>query len=125
MLLLSRHVTEKDKSLKTQLLKLTPVVEKTNLLESLHGQNGFFGEEKSVFGINKVKYLKNPLFYLIQAYLTVQKGENIIHAEHVILGQIIAAANSPYEIETYRNAENEVKLAGTLYKKPTGEFLGL
>ena len=55
----------------------------------------------------------------------MQKGENIIHAEHVILGQIIAAANSPYEIETYRNAENEVKLAGTLYKKPTGEFLGL
>ena len=70
-------------------------------------------------------YLKNPLFYLIQAYLTVQKGENVILAEYVILGQIIDAANSPFEIETYANAENGVKLAGTLYKEQNGEFLGL
>lgn len=55
----------------------------------------------------------------------MQKVENIIYANHIILGQIITAANSPDDIEPYEHVENEVKLVRPLYNEQTGEFLGL
>ena len=42
--------------------------------------------------------------------MTVRKGKNIIYDDHVILGQIIAAANSPDDTKNYECAENEVKI---------------
>ena len=65
------------------------------------GKEWFFsGEEKSDFGLNKKSYLENYLFYLNKAYLIVQKYVNKLYADHVTLGQIIAAANSPDDTET-------------------------
>ena len=55
----------------------------------------------------------------------MQKGENIIYANHIIPGQIITAANSPDDIEPYQHVENEGKLVRPLYNEQTGEFLGL
>lgn len=75
--------------------------------------------------MNKVDCPENYLFYLNQSYLNVQKGENIIYANHIIPGQIITAANSPDDIEPYQHVENEVKLVRPLYNEQTGEFLGL
>lgn len=44
----------------------------------------------------------------------MQKGENIIYADHFILGQIIPAANVPEDIEVYECAENELSVAKQL-----------
>ena len=52
----------------------------------------------------------------------MQKGENIIYADHFILGQIIPAANVPEDIEVYECAENELKIIRPLCSKTTGEF---
>ena len=49
----------------------------------------------------------------------MQKGENIIYANHIIPGQIITAANSPDDIEPYQHVENEVKLVRPLYNEQT------
>lgn len=42
--------------------------------------------------MEKVSYPENTLFYKNQAYLMVQKGKNIIYADHFILGQVNPAA---------------------------------
>ena len=84
-----------------------------------------FFEMKSDFGMNKVNYPENTLFYLNQAYLTVQKDKNLIYNNHIILGQIIPTANFPDDIENYEYTKNEVKLVRPLYNGQTGEFLGL
>ena len=93
--------------------------------ESIWEQNGFLGEEKSDFELSKRNYPEISLLYLNQAYLTVQKGEDKVYSDHVILGQISAAANSPDDMKTYECAENEVKLVAPFYNEQTGEVLGL
>ena len=40
----------------------------------------------------------------------MQRGKNIAYTDHVILGQIIVAENSPDDIGTYECVKNEVKL---------------
>ena len=93
--------------------------------EPIWEQNGFLGEEKSDFELSKRNYPEISSLYLNQAYLTVQKGEDKVYSDHVILGQISAAANSPDDMKTYECAENEVKLVAPFYNEQTGEVLGL
>lgn len=55
----------------------------------------------------------------------MQKGENIVYADHFILGQNVPDAESPGEIESYECAEIKVKLIRPLYNFKSGEFRGI
>ena len=50
--------------------------------------HGFIHEVKSGFGMEMANFPENTLFYVNQAQLTVQKGENILYVEYFTLGQM-------------------------------------
>ena len=75
--------------------------------------------------MEKVNYSEKCLFCVNQAYLTVQKSENILYADHFILEQVIAAPNVPTDVDSYECGSNEVKIVRPLYHVATGEFKGL
>ena len=60
--------------------------------------------------MEKVNYPKSTLFYVNQAHLTVEKNENIIYADHSIIGEIIPAANVPSDVENYECGPEEFKV---------------
>ena len=94
LLLLTRHATEKDRSLKKQLLVFNSKSgEDVPIRERIWSEQGFFGDERSDFGMPKVDYPEKTLIYVNQAYLTVKKGESFIYAGQFILGQVIPTAN--------------------------------
>lgn len=73
-------------------------------------KGGFYRDAKSDFGMEKVNYPENTLFYANQAYLTVQKGKNVLYTDHFILGRVIPAANVTTEVDRYKCGPDEVKI---------------
>ena len=102
------------------------VVLKVNIfLLLLWKKPGLYGEKQSDFSMEKVSTPENTLFYINQAYLTLQKGENIVYADHFILGQVIPAANIPSDVSTDKSRPDKVKMVFALYDVATGDFKGL
>lgn len=75
--------------------------------------------------MEKVNYPEYSLFYVNQAFLTVQKSKRLIYGEHFILGQVIEVVNIPNHIETYECFADEVKMYRPENDVATGQFLGL
>ena len=77
MLLMSKEVSDKDRSMKTQLLMSSPV----NTDEKVSGEkvwkeNGFFKEIKPEMNIEKANVPENTLLYINQGFIsTVKSGE--------------------------------------------------
>ena len=96
---MTKHATEKDLSLKSQLIISASGSENSEdgCNEKLWPTGRFFRDERSEFEMKKVNYPQNNLFYMNQAYLTVQKG----NAHHFILGQIIPAADVPSDVQNH------------------------
>ena len=127
MMVLSKELTDKDRSMKTQLL----ISSTGNNDEKLSGENvwknnGFFKDTKPELNLEKVNIPENCLFYVNQSFLsTVKNGEIAMYNQNFILGQIIFAANQPKEILKYECQPNEVKLLSCIYDLETGDFKGL
>ena len=127
MMVLSKELTDKDRSMKTQLLIRSP----TNDDEKLSGEkvwknNGFFKDIKPELNLEKVNIPENCLFYVNQSFLsTVKNGDIAMYNQNFIIGQLIFAANQPKEILTYDCLPNEVKLLSCVCDLETGEFKGL
>ena len=95
MLLLSKEMSDKDRSIKTQLLLSSskPTSEKLSG-ESVWKNNGFFKDVRPDLNLDKVNMPENTLFYINQGFLsTVKNGEIAMYVQNFILGQIIIAAN--------------------------------
>ena len=100
MLLLSKEMTDKDRSMKTQLL-FKPKVEKLSG-ERIWKENGFFKDVRAELNLEKVNIPENCLFYANQGFLsTVKSGEIAMYLHNFIIGQLIIAANQPKDISTY------------------------
>ena len=93
MLLLSKEASEKDRSLKTQLL-LSPNSQPEKISgEQIWKKNGFFSDERADFNMEKKNFLEYALCYINKGYLcTVKGGELVIYNHNFILGQLIVAA---------------------------------
>ena len=122
---MSKEVSDKDRSMKTQLLMSTNSDEKVSG-EKVWKNNGFFGEIKPEMNIEKVNIPENTLFYMNQGYIsTVKNGDLAMYIHNFIIGQIIIAANQPEDISTYECKDNETKLLTCVYDLETGNFKGL
>ena len=125
MLLLSKEMTDKDKSMKTQLLFKSKQEDKLSG-EKIWKKNGFFKDVKAQLNLEKVNLPENCLFYVNQGFLsTVKSGEIAMYFHNFIIGQLIIAANQPKDIETYICSKNEVKLLSCVYDIKTGDFKGI
>ena len=127
IMLLSKELTDKDRSMKTQLL----VRSATDGDEKISGEKvwknyGFFKNIKPELNLEKVNIPENCLLYINQAFLSTVKDGNIaMYNDNIILGQIIPAANQPKDILKYECQANEVKLLSCIYDLETGNFKGL
>ena len=125
MIILSKELNEKDRSLKSQLLISTPKEKEKNSSEPGFWENGFFGEVITDFNIHKKDFSENNLVYINQANLTIHKTEQIIYSDYIISGQVIPLKNPPENLVTYECKEREVKILVPLYDTTTGEFKGI
>ena len=108
---MTKHTTEEDRSLTAQLLVSKSDPSDDDICsEKIWSKGGFYRDERNNFGIKKVNYPENTLFYVNQAYLTVQKSENIFYSDHFILGQVIPASNVPTDVDSYKCGPGEVKV---------------
>ena len=125
MLLLSKEMTDKDKSMKTQLLFKSKQEDKLSG-EKIWKKNGFFKDVKAQLNLEKVNLPENCLFYVNQGFLsTVKSGEIAMYFHNFIIGQLIIAANQPKDINAYICSKNEVKLLACVYDIKTGDFKGI
>ena len=127
MMVLSKEMTDKDRSMKTQLLIRSSSDGDDKLSgEKVWKNNGFFKDIKPELNLEKVSMPKNTLYYVNQSFLsTVKSGDIAMYNQNFILGQLIVAANQPKDINTYNCNENEVKLHCCIYDLTTGEFRGV
>ena len=86
---------------------------------------GYFGQLRTDYNIEKVNFLENALFYINQAYLTVQKSKKIFYGEYFLLGQIHESSNLHSNMQSYECKEGKVKYYFPKYDRDTGKFLGL
>ena len=125
MLLLSKEMTDKDRSMKTQLL-YKPKQENKLSGEKIWKKNGFFKDVRAELNLEKVNIPENCLFYANQGFLsTVKSGEIAMYLHNFVIGQLIIAANQPKDIDTYVCSKNEVKLLSCVYDIESGQFKGI
>ena len=124
MLLLSKEMTDKDKSMKTQLLYKSKEDKLSG--EKIWEKNGFFESVMAQLNLDKVNIPENCLFYVNQGFLsTVKSGEIAMYLHNFIIGQLIVAADQPKDIANYTCLKNEVKLLCCMYDMQTGNFKGI
>ena len=125
MLLLSKEMSDKDKSMKTQLMLKSEPQNKLSG-EQIWKKNGFFKDVRAQLSLEKVNIPENCLIYINQGFLsTVKNGEIAMYLDNFIIGQLIIAANQPKDIESYVCASNEVKLLSPVYELESGQFKGI
>ena len=120
MLLLKKEATDKDRSLKTQLLMATDSrkVEKIRE-ERIWKEFWLFRWWKNWFQHRKERFLENVLCYVNQGCLSTVKSEELaIYNNNFIIGQLLVAANQPEKIDEFK--KDEVKLVTCIYDKSTG-----
>ena len=124
MLLLSKEMTDKDKSMKTQLL-YKPKEDKLSG-EKIWKEDGFFKDVRAELNLEKVNIPENCLLYVNQGFLsTVKSGEIAMYLHNFVIGQLIIAANQPKDIANYTCLKNEVKLLSCVYDIESGNFKGI
>ena len=125
MLLFSKEMTDKDKSLKTHLMLKSHDENKLSG-EKIWKKNGFFKDITPQLNLEKVNIPENCLIYINQGSLSsLKNGESAMYLHNFVIGQLIIAANQPKDIENYVCLQNEVKLLSCVYEIETGKFKGI
>ena len=126
MMLLSKEMTDKDRSMKTQLLIRSNDDDDKLSGEKVWNENGFFKDIRPELNLENVNMPENSLFYVNQAFIsTVKNGDIAMYVQNFIIGQLIFAANQPKDISQHECLPNEVKLLSCVYDLETGEFKGV
>ena len=111
MIVLTKEVTDKDRSLKTQLTISCKSSEDKISGDRVWTKEGFFMETKPELNLEKKYIPENALFHINQSYTsTVKNGNLTMYHHNFIIGQLIVAANQPIEIDEYVCKDNEVIL---------------
>ena len=114
--MLTKEATDKDRSLKTQLLVSTNNSDDKISSERVWRDNGFFKDVRPDLKLEKRNIPENTLMYVNQAFLsTVKNGDLAMYNHNFILGQIIPAVNQPEDVNLHICAPNEVKLLTCIY----------
>ena len=99
--------------------------DENQLSNEIYGKNVFPQDLRGYFRMEKVKFPENTLFYVNKPRLIVQERENILYADYFLVGQEIAAPNTPADVDTYVFPADEVKVIRPLYDVETGDYKGL
>ena len=125
MMFSSKEATNKDLSLKMQMILSLDKDDSTNS-EKIWKAKDFFGDQKGDSIIKKPNFPENTLAHCNEGTIsTLKTGDYAIYLDYAIPGQIIPANNSPPDLDNYVLKENEVILNIRLYNTKTGHFRGV
>ena len=87
MMYLSKQATNKDQSLKMQML-LSIDNDKKTPSERIWTKNGFFRDQRADLTIFKPSFLENTILYANQGTISTMKTvDYAVHLDYVVLGQ--------------------------------------
>ena len=99
---LSKEATNKDQSLKMQMMLSLDKEHLAYNSEKIWSSNGFFGNQRGDFTIKKPNFPENKLVYCNQGIIsTLKEGDYAIYLDYVVLEQLILASNCP-NLDNYR-----------------------
>ena len=120
MLFLSKEASNKDESLKIQMILSMKDDKSESSTERVWRENDFFGDQKTDLTIVKANFPENTLVYVNNGSITPVKGGHAMYLDFVILAQILPVANpsSEMNLDTYKFQENEalITLHSTILK---------
>ena len=119
MMILTKEATDKDRSLKTQLMLSSKNSDEKLSREPIWKSVGYFSDARPELNLERKNIPEN-------CYLSTVKNCDIaMYHDNFILNRIMVVANQPVQIETYFCKANEVKLHTCIYDLITDEFQGL
>ena len=125
MIYLTKEATNKDQSLKMQMMFSYDKEDPANYSEKIWNSNGFFGNQRGDFTIKNPNLPENTLVYCNQGTIsTLKAGDYAISLDYVVLGGLILANNCP-GLDNYKLKENEVIPYVPLYNTKNGYFRGV
>ena len=108
MIYLSKELTNKDQTLKMQML-LSSDGDNAKNTENIWPKNVFFGYQKGEFTIFKPNFPENTLIYCNQGTIFMMKaGDHAFYMDYVVLGQLIPALNCPQDIDNYVSEKSKL-----------------
>ena len=126
MMFLSKEMSDKDRSLKTQLIVSSNSDNEKISGERVWKNDGFFKDLRPDLNIEKVNMPENMLYYVNQSFLSTVKNDDIAMYNHnFILGQMLVVANQPADISSYVCKKNKVKLYCCIYDLSNGQSQGV
>ena len=127
MTVLSKKATNKDESLKMQMmLSLKNHKGDSSSTEKIWKSNGFFGNQRTDSTIIKANFPENTIVYVNNGSIsTVKGGQTAICLDYIILAQILPVINFPDNLDNYQYEDNEVLLYVPLYNTQDGLYRGL
>ena len=125
MIYLTKEATNKDQSVKMQMMLSYDKEDPANYSEKIWNSNGFFGNQREDFTIKKPNLPENTLVHCNQGTIsTLKAGDYAIYLDYVVLGGLILANNCP-DLDNYKLKENEVIPYVPLYNTKNGYFRGV
>ena len=103
MLFLSKEASNKDLSLKTQMMIAMKEDKAESSTEHIWRENGFFKDQRTDLTIGKANFSENTLVYVNNGSITPVKGGYTMYLEFAILAQILPIANAPPGIDKQLN----------------------
>ena len=100
--MLTKEATDKDRSLKTQLLVSTSGNNDDKISGERVWRSDGFRDVRPDLKLEKRNIPENALLYVDQAFLsTIKNGDLAMYNHNFIIGQIIPAVNQPEDISKY------------------------
>ena len=127
LMLLSEEATNKDTTLKTQLL-MSFTNDDSKGSERIWIDSGFFGDQRAELTIQKATFPENFLCYINQATVSLVKGgEKAVYCDYVVTAQIMPMANvdPAINLDSYVPKQNEVVIYCPVYNTSTGLYHGI
>ena len=98
MMHLSKEATNKDQSLKLQIILFIDNNKKTPS-EKIWVMHRFFRDQRADLTIFKLNFPENTLLYANQGTTSTMKaGDYVIYLDYVVIGQLIPVNNPPWQL---------------------------
>ena len=127
MLFLSKEASNKDESLKMQMMLSMKEDKSESSTEFVWKENCSCGDQRTDLTIVKANFPEKTLVYVNNCSITPVKGGHATCLDFVILAQILPVVNPPpgLDLDTQKFKDNEVLIYTPLYNTENGLYRGL
>ena len=124
MMFLSKEASNKDVTLKSQMMVSLKDDKAKSSSECVWMENAFFKDQRTDLTIAKANFPENTHVYVNQGSISPVKNGYAIYLDFIVMTQIVPLANPPPEInlDTHEFKDNEAFLFVPLYNTENGLY---